>query len=65
MRMALGSDHRVVLASSFLAGASFLILCDTVARTIINPVELPVGVITGIIGGCFFIYVSMRKKAAL
>jgi len=63
MRMTVGSDHRILLLGSFLAGASFLTLCDVIARTIISPLELPVGVITGIIGGVVFIYVLTRKRA--
>lgn len=56
IRLFVGGDFRILLISSFLAGSSFLILCDTLARTIISPSELPVGVITGIIGGSIFIY---------
>jgi iron complex transport system permease protein len=62
MRLVTGSDHRILLAGAFLTGAAFLILCDTIARVIISPVELPVGVITGILGGSFFIYASIRKR---
>ncbi len=62
VRMFTGSDHRILFIGSFLAGASFLIFCDTIARTIIAPLELPVGVITGIIGGSVFIYALSRKK---
>ena len=65
MRMIVGPDHRVLLAGSFLAGASFLILCDTLARTIISPLELPVGVVTGIIGGSVFVYALTRKRMVL
>ncbi len=65
MRMIMGPDHRVLLAGSFLAGASFLILCDTLARTIISPLELPVGVVTGIIGGTIFVYALTRKRMVL
>jgi iron complex transport system permease protein len=61
MRMAVGSDHRILLAGSFLSGASFLIFCDTLARVAIAPSELPVGVITGILGGGLFIYALTRK----
>ena len=61
VRMFIGSDHRVLLAGSFLCGAGFLIFCDTLARTIIAPSELPVGVITGILGGTFFIYALTRR----
>ncbi len=65
MRMTVGPDHRILLISSFLGGAAFLILCDVAARTVISPMELPVGVITGIIGGVVFIYVLGKKKVTL
>lgn len=65
MRMFVGSDHRILLISSFLGGAGFLVLCDTLARTIISPMELPVGVITGIVGGSLFIYVLIKKQTIL
>ena len=65
MRMFTGADHRILLISSFLAGASFLILCDTLARTAIDPFELPVGVITGIIGGAIFVYALSKKQVTL
>lgn len=61
VRMFVGNDHRILLISSFLCGASFLIFCDTLARTIISPTELPVGVITGIIGGSIFIYILAKR----
>jgi len=65
MRMVIGADHRVLLLSTFLAGASFLVLCDVAARTVIAPMELPVGVITGIIGGIIFIYALGKKQITL
>ena len=65
MRMIAGPDHRILLISSFLAGAAFLVLCDVIARLIISPLELPVGVITGIIGGVIFIWVLSRKQVTL
>ncbi|MEK6647644.1 MAG: iron ABC transporter permease [Candidatus Firestonebacteria bacterium] len=65
VRMFVGWDHRVLLISSFLTGAIFLILCDTIARTIISPLELPVGVITGILGGTFLIYILYKKEYKL
>ena len=65
MRMMIGSDHRILIMSSFLGGASFLIVCDIFARTIISPLELPVGVITGIIGGIVFIYILGQKQVRL
>lgn len=64
VRMFTGSDHRILFVSSFLAGGIFLILSDTIARTIISPLELPVGVITGIVGGSVFMYALSRRKAA-
>lgn len=65
IRMFTGIDHRILFISTFLAGACFLILCDTLARTIIAPLELPVGVITGIIGGSVFIYALSKKRFVL
>jgi len=61
VRMLAGYDHRVLLVMSFLTGAGFLIFCDTLARTIISPVELPVGVITGILGGSLFVYALSKR----
>jgi iron complex transport system permease protein len=65
VRMMTGSDHRILLAASFLAGAAFLTLSDVVARIIIAPLELPVGVITGIIGGVMFIWALSKKHVSL
>ncbi|EKD26430.1 MAG: hypothetical protein ACD_79C01204G0001 [uncultured bacterium] len=45
-----------------MAGSVFLVICDTVARTIISPLELPVGVITGILGGSIFIYALIKAN---
>ena len=63
VRLIIGNDYRVLLGGSFLGGAIFLILCDTVARTIISPNELPIGVITGFVGGLVFIGVLSRTKS--
>ncbi len=65
VRMITGPDHRILLAASFLSGAAFLTLCDVIARVIIAPLELPVGVITGIIGGVMFIWALSRKQVTL
>ena len=54
MRLVLGPDHRLLLPASFLAGAAFLTAADTFARTIIAPTQIPVGVVTAICGGPFF-----------
>jgi iron complex transport system permease protein len=61
-RLFFGSDSRILLLSSFIGGGIFLILCDLIARTIIAPNELPIGVITGIVGGLVFIVVLSRTK---
>ncbi len=63
VRLIIGNDYRIIIGSSFLGGAIFLILCDTLARTIISPNELPIGVITGFAGGLVFIVVLSRSKS--
>jgi len=65
MRLFLGGDHRILLVASFLCGGIFLIFCDTLARIIIAPMELPVGVITGILGGSLFVYALSKRKSVL
>ncbi len=65
VRMLTGPDHRILLAASFLAGAAFLTASDVIARFIIAPLELPVGVITGIIGGIMFIWALSKKQVSL
>lgn len=60
-RMIFGSDHRLLIPVSALGGAIFLIIADTVARTVISPSELPVGVITAFIGAPFFIYLLKTR----
>jgi len=55
-RMALGSDHRVLVPASALGGAAFLVAADTLARVAISPSELPVGVVTAFLGAPFFLY---------
>ncbi len=61
VRMAAGSDNRLVVPFSALAGAIFVVLADTVARTAIAPRELPVGAITALIGAPLFIYLLKRN----
>ena len=62
MRILLGKDNRLLVITSYLIGGAFLILSDTLARTVIAPLQLPVGVITGLIGGISFIYLLNRKN---
>ncbi len=57
-----GVDQRIVVPISFLAGGTFLILCDTMARSLFYPTELPVGIITAIAGGPFFLHLLLRKN---
>ena len=61
VRLLVGADHRLVLPASALFGASFLIICDLIARTAFAPVELPVGIITAIIGAPIFLWLLFRR----
>src|SRR5687767_7156567 len=61
VRLMVGVDHRIVLPASALFGAAFLVVCDLGARTLLAPVELPVGVLTAMIGGPFFLWLLVRK----
>jgi iron complex transport system permease protein len=61
VRLMTGFDHRIVLPASALFGASFLVACDLVARTILAPVEVPVGVVTAMLGGPFFLWLLVRR----
>lgn len=55
-RLLIGHDHRYLTPATFLLGGAFLVLCDTFARTIAAPAEIPVGVITALLGGPFFLW---------
>ena len=60
-RMLFGLDNRIVIPASFLVGGAYLILADTLGRTIISPAEIPVGAVTALIGAPVFIYLLKRK----
>jgi iron complex transport system permease protein len=62
LRMILGPDHVRLLPATALAGALFLLMADTAARTIIAPAELPVGVLTAFIGGPFFLFLLRKAR---
>ena len=62
VRMLFGADHRLLLPTSALGGGMLLIIADTVARTVVAPAEIPVGVITALIGGPFFLYLLVTRK---
>jgi iron complex transport system permease protein len=63
MRLLVGPDHRVLLPASLLAGASLLLLADLVARLVLAPAELPIGIVTALIGAPFFLYLLVRGRA--
>ena len=65
MRLLVGPDHRVLIVASLLGGGIFLTLADLCARTMISPAEIPVGVITAILGGPFFLFLLRRKRQAI
>lgn len=65
LRIRMGADHRVLLPCSFLLGAAFLCACDTLARTVIAPTEIPVGVLTALAGGPFFIWLLRGRRRSL
>ncbi|MFN7915738.1 MAG: iron ABC transporter permease [Vicinamibacterales bacterium] len=61
VRLVVGADHRLVLPGSALLGAALLIACDLVARTAMAPLELPVGIVTAIVGGPVFLWLLFRR----
>ncbi|QFG27596.1 iron ABC transporter permease [Actinomadura sp. WMMB 499] len=63
VRFLVGADHRRALPAVALLGAAFLIIADLAARTLISPEEIPVGILTALVGGPFFLYL-MRRRAA-
>jgi len=65
LRLRVGADHRLLIPCSFFTGAAFLAICDTVARTVLAPTEVPVGVITAMLGGPFFIWLLRSKRRSL
>lgn len=62
VRLLFGADHRIVLPASALVGAAFLTACDVMARTLTAPMELPVGIVTAVIGGPFFLWLLLRPR---
>ncbi len=65
VRLVWGPDHRFLLPLATFAGAIFLILADTTARTVLAPTEIPVGIITAFLGAPFFLYLLRQKKRAI
>ncbi len=62
VRLIVGPDHKILIPTSMLIGGIFMIFADTLARTIISPTEIPVGIITALFGGPFFIYLLRKSK---
>ncbi len=62
VRLMIGPDHRLLIPCCLFFGASFMIICDTLARTLLAPTEIPVGVITAILGGPFFLWLLQRQR---
>ncbi|WP_432478856.1 FecCD family ABC transporter permease [Nocardioides sp. GXQ0305] len=65
VRLLFGAGHRTLLPLALLLGAAFLVLCDVVARTALAPAEVPIGVVTALVGAPFFLVVLRRHKGAL
>jgi len=63
VRLLMGSDYRFLLPTSAVAGGALLIAADTAARTVADPIELPVGILTAATGAPFFLYLLRRRAA--
>lgn len=63
-RIIIGPDHRILLPTSIIVGATFLVICDAVARVIVPANEVPVGIITALSGGPFFIFLLRKKRGS-
>lgn len=61
VRLLVGADHRLVVPASLGFGAAFLVACDLISRTVVAPIELPVGIVTALIGGPFFLWLLIRS----
>ncbi|MGA7438685.1 MAG: iron ABC transporter permease, partial [Luteibacter sp.] len=62
LRMTCGPDHRFLLPASALGGATLLVAADALARTVVAPGELPIGVLTALVGGPFFLWLLLRRR---
>lgn len=62
LRLVVGPDHRLLLPASALFGAALLVLADIVARTMVAPAEVPIGIITAVLGGPLFLWLLIRHK---
>ena len=64
-RKFVGNNNKILMPFSAVVGAIFLLICDTISRTVIAPVEIPIGVITSIVGGLFFVFLLLRKAGKI
>ncbi|RPI92509.1 MAG: iron ABC transporter permease, partial [Chloroflexi bacterium] len=62
LRLVIGPDHRVLLPASLIGGAAFLVFADALARSVIAPELLPVGTVTALVGGPFFLFLLWRNR---
>ncbi len=62
LRLLVGADHRRLLPASILGGGALMVLADLVARTVVAPEEIPVGAVTALLGGPFFLYLLRRER---
>ncbi|WP_352500898.1 MULTISPECIES: iron chelate uptake ABC transporter family permease subunit [unclassified Mesorhizobium] len=65
LRLLIGPDNRYLLPASALLGAALLLLADAVARTIVAPAELPIGIVTAVAGAPFFLWILLRKRGVI
>ena len=65
LRLLIGPDNRFLLPASALLGASLLLLADAVARTVVAPAELPIGIVTAVVGAPFFLWILLRKRGVV
>jgi iron complex transport system permease protein len=64
LRLALGPDHRLLLPAAALGGATLVVSADALARVVVAPAELPIGVLTSLVGGPFFMWLLLRRRGA-
>ncbi|MEM8591964.1 MAG: iron ABC transporter permease [Pseudomonadota bacterium] len=65
LRLAIGPDHKYLIPASAILGAALLVSADIIARTVVAPAELPIGIVTAVLGGPFFLWILLRNRAVL
>lgn len=65
LRLTLGADHRWLVPATILGGGTLLLIADTIARTVAAPNEIPIGLLTSLIGAPYFLWLILRKKGAI